>query len=302
MDTLARKGPDPEPEPRILYVPVRVCVEGIVAIRTGRLPSGELVGLGFTSPESLAVVFGSEQAWMLVDLRALHELLTPRGISRVQVDPMAAPVPPSQPLDRLMSVFRVRGWHRSLRTRERSPPRRKKSRLNSLRTPSPGYVRSPGPGNRQLINMISAVFAGIQTWLRQPNLWLAGLTRTTRRCRTATGCASRSEHALFFTSERLSRNGTPTLAQQIAFNPIHNVKRRNRHYGRSCVPGMRRLRQGSTSVLLAGDDVDPEPWWRRERQADDSHVEMSHIQFFEQVIGSALGCMFAWQLCVRRTN
>src|ERR1039457_1192972 len=94
MGALAGKGPDSEREPGILHVPIRVCSEGIAAILTGHLLSGEQGGLGFTSPDRLAVVFGSEQAWILVHLQALHALLTPRGINRVQIDPIAVPASP----------------------------------------------------------------------------------------------------------------------------------------------------------------------------------------------------------------
>ena len=72
----------------ILHVPVSVCAESILTIRTGRLQSsGERVGLGFTSRASLAVVFGSKQASVLLHLQSLHKMLAPRGITEVRVDP-----------------------------------------------------------------------------------------------------------------------------------------------------------------------------------------------------------------------
>jgi len=78
-----------------LYVPIRACAKGIVTIRAGRLPSGERVGLGFTSSGKLAAVLGSEQSWILVHIQALHQLLAPCGIRMVQVDATAL-IPPRQ--------------------------------------------------------------------------------------------------------------------------------------------------------------------------------------------------------------
>lgn len=75
-------------QPEILHVPVSVCSESILTIRTGRLQSsGERVGLGFTSRASLAAVFGSKQASILLHLQPLHKMLAPRGITQVRVDP-----------------------------------------------------------------------------------------------------------------------------------------------------------------------------------------------------------------------
>jgi hypothetical protein len=91
------------------------------------LPSGEKVGLGFTSADSLAMVFGSEQAWILVHLQVLQELLTPRGINRIQIDPTMALVTPVQRpgerLDQLLRSFRAHGRPESLRGRRKGPQR-----------------------------------------------------------------------------------------------------------------------------------------------------------------------------------
>jgi hypothetical protein len=72
----------------VLHVPVAVCSAGVVAIRTARLPSGERVGLGFTSEARLAGVLGTGQAWILIHLEPLRAMLTPRGITQVLVDPL----------------------------------------------------------------------------------------------------------------------------------------------------------------------------------------------------------------------
>jgi hypothetical protein len=74
----------------ILHVPVAVCSANIVAIRTARLASGERVGLGFTSQAGLAAVLGAGQPWVLIHLGLLREMLAPRGIITVQVDPLGS--------------------------------------------------------------------------------------------------------------------------------------------------------------------------------------------------------------------
>ena len=43
------------------FVPVRASKAGTLALRTGRLPSGERVGLAFTSEASLLLTMGSSQ-------------------------------------------------------------------------------------------------------------------------------------------------------------------------------------------------------------------------------------------------
>jgi hypothetical protein len=59
----------------------------MVTIRTAHLPSGERVGLGFTSLEKLTTVLGTEQRWIIVHADALREMLAPQSISGIQVDP-----------------------------------------------------------------------------------------------------------------------------------------------------------------------------------------------------------------------
>ena len=45
-------------------IPVRTCAAGTLALRTGRLGSGERVGLAFTSEASLARTLGPSQQWV----------------------------------------------------------------------------------------------------------------------------------------------------------------------------------------------------------------------------------------------
>lgn len=75
---------------QILYIPVRSCAAGVVSIRTGRLPSGQAVGLAFSTPDRLAVVFGPSQPWIRLHASALRGVLQPLGITRFRVDPRRA--------------------------------------------------------------------------------------------------------------------------------------------------------------------------------------------------------------------
>ena len=92
MDPLPGTDPGAGSGPRILYyVPVHACASGTTSIRTGRLPSGQTIGLGFTTPARLARVFGSRQPWIRLPLGALHAMLEPLGITLVRIDPLRAP-------------------------------------------------------------------------------------------------------------------------------------------------------------------------------------------------------------------
>ena len=62
-----------------------------MSIRTGRLPSGQAVGLGFTTSARLAMVFGARQPWIRLHLGALHAMLEPLGITLVRIDPLRGP-------------------------------------------------------------------------------------------------------------------------------------------------------------------------------------------------------------------
>jgi hypothetical protein len=92
MDPLPKTDPGTGPGQRILYyVPVHACASGTTSIRTGRLPSGQAIGLGFTTPARLAMVFGASHPWIRLPLGALHAMLEPRGITLVRIDPLPAP-------------------------------------------------------------------------------------------------------------------------------------------------------------------------------------------------------------------
>lgn len=80
------------------FVPVRGTVAGTLALRTGRLLSGERVGLAFTSEVSLLLTLGPSQQWIRLAPDALRELLAPLGIGEVTVD--SRPAAELKPLNR----------------------------------------------------------------------------------------------------------------------------------------------------------------------------------------------------------
>jgi len=69
-----------------MAVPVRT-VSGMVSLRCGRLPTGERVGIAFTTEAHLAAVMGAGQPWIHLSEQALEEMLAPLGVTRIQVDP-----------------------------------------------------------------------------------------------------------------------------------------------------------------------------------------------------------------------
>ena len=86
----------------VLLVPVRTSATGTVTPRTGRLLSGERVGLAFTSEASLLLTLGPSQEWIRLGGEALKGMLAPLGIRDVRIDPhpaaeLAVAAPPSEP-------------------------------------------------------------------------------------------------------------------------------------------------------------------------------------------------------------
>jgi hypothetical protein len=75
----------------MLYIPVHTCAGDTVSLQTGRLPSGQAVGLAFTSPARLAMVFGEWHPWITLRLGSLHAMLEPLGITLVRIDPLRPP-------------------------------------------------------------------------------------------------------------------------------------------------------------------------------------------------------------------
>jgi type III secretion system (T3SS) SseB-like protein len=68
-------------------IPVRTCAAGTLALRTGRLGSGERVGLAFTCEASLARTLGPSQQWIHLAREALADMLEPLGIEHIIIDP-----------------------------------------------------------------------------------------------------------------------------------------------------------------------------------------------------------------------
>jgi hypothetical protein len=68
-------------------VPVRKSQAGSLALQTGRLRSGERVGLAFTSEAFLLLTLGPSQEWIRLGGQALRDMLVPLGVEQVRVDP-----------------------------------------------------------------------------------------------------------------------------------------------------------------------------------------------------------------------
>ena len=71
----------------VLVVPVRTTEPGACTLRTCRLPDGTRCGIAFTSADAAARVLGPAPALIELSLPALHAMLAPLGVDRVQVDP-----------------------------------------------------------------------------------------------------------------------------------------------------------------------------------------------------------------------
>jgi hypothetical protein len=82
----------------LMVVPVRTGT-GTLSVRSGRLPTGEHVGIAFTSEARLVEVMGADQPWIHLNERAIKAMLAPLGVTRIQVDPglIAASLPIAVP-------------------------------------------------------------------------------------------------------------------------------------------------------------------------------------------------------------
>jgi len=72
------------------FVPVRTSKAGTLALRTGRLRSGERVGLAFSSEAALLLTMGPSQEWINLGAEALTAMLAPLGVKHLRVDPRPA--------------------------------------------------------------------------------------------------------------------------------------------------------------------------------------------------------------------
>jgi hypothetical protein len=90
------------------FVPVRTSKAGTLALRTGRLESGERIGLAFTSDAALLLTMGPAQQWIQLDGQALTDMLAPLGVEHVRVDPRPVkPVKPASPVSPVMPASPV---------------------------------------------------------------------------------------------------------------------------------------------------------------------------------------------------
>jgi hypothetical protein len=78
------------------FVPVRESRAGTLALQTGRLRSGERVGLAFSTEGSLLLTMGSPRRWVRLGGQALRDMLAPLGVRQVLVDPAPSRSPASQ--------------------------------------------------------------------------------------------------------------------------------------------------------------------------------------------------------------
>jgi hypothetical protein len=70
------------------FIPVRESKAGTLALQTGRLRTGERVGLAFTTEASLLLTMGSSPRWVRLDGQALKDMLAPLGVRHIRVDPV----------------------------------------------------------------------------------------------------------------------------------------------------------------------------------------------------------------------
>jgi len=68
-------------------VPVRESLSGALSLRTGRLITGERVGMAFTSEASLLMTLGPSQQRIELAPGALRAMLAPLGVTCLRVDP-----------------------------------------------------------------------------------------------------------------------------------------------------------------------------------------------------------------------
>jgi hypothetical protein len=69
------------------FVPVNASQSGTMALRTGRLVSGQPIGLAFTSAALLLSTMGPSQQWARLCEAALRDLLAPLGVDHIRIDP-----------------------------------------------------------------------------------------------------------------------------------------------------------------------------------------------------------------------
>ncbi|MEY9932878.1 hypothetical protein ABH926_007529 [Catenulispora sp. GP43] len=112
MDTTVLEPDQRTADNRLVLVPVRAGRCGSVAVRTGRLPDGQRVGLAFSTSAALAAVFGADQAWISLNPAMARRMLAEAGAAEMRVDavpfaPTAVAVAP-KPLVALQTILPAR--------------------------------------------------------------------------------------------------------------------------------------------------------------------------------------------------
>jgi hypothetical protein len=87
-----------EPEGRLLYVPVRSTDCGAITLRTGRLASGERIGLAFTSEAALVATLGAGQRWINLAGRLVPGMFAEAGAVETRIDPLPIVVAEPEPV------------------------------------------------------------------------------------------------------------------------------------------------------------------------------------------------------------
>jgi hypothetical protein len=119
---------DASGECHLLFVPVRGSGSGAVALRTARLPSGQRVGLAYTSAAALLSALRPGQPWIRLHEDAMHDMLGSAGIEQIRVDACLWTPPPAAGPQRAQSADAPR------------PP--------ASRTQASGTSASPAPRRR----------------------------------------------------------------------------------------------------------------------------------------------------------
>jgi hypothetical protein len=80
---------------------------GTLALRSGRLPSGERVGIAFSSVARLIEAMGPDQHWIRIDVEAMKAMFAPVGVVHLQIDPIAVGARPVRSPERRLVAGRL---------------------------------------------------------------------------------------------------------------------------------------------------------------------------------------------------
>ena len=125
----------------LLFVPVRESGSGMLALRTGRLPSGQRVGLAFTSAASLLAELGPGQPWIRLHEDAMRDMVGPAGIDEIRVDACLS-VPPGAAAGPGRAQAGATPPRPAVPPRRRTPPYRCASPTQARAVPGGGAVKA----------------------------------------------------------------------------------------------------------------------------------------------------------------